>query len=312
MSELLTIIIGTYNQTPYKLLQTIKSIENQNFQKFKIIIVDDNHSAILSQNIENEISILKNNKISYIDNKTNIGVPHVFRKWLDIIDTKYYMFYCEGDTLLPNALEKLVSFLENYPKLVLVHGLEFNENGNVTTSGFNETGIYSTRNYLDSKFYTGLYGWSNAAAIYRTELVKFWDLEIINNWYWDYIFQCHLLILTDKIGYINEPLAMRDGNGDNYINELTNNYFKINTERILLGYYFLKKHELYMLEKELPVNSYKLRIGKRLLASCHRENSTSKRIYSLKIVFKIFLSFIFFRIINLPYEIHSYFKLKNK
>jgi len=310
MSEILTIIIGTYCQSPEKLLNTINSILKQNCDNLKIIIVDDNYSKDYSNNILNNIKNLKEEKITVVSNDTNIGVPHVFRKWFSLVTTKYFMFYCEGDILLDNSINKMINFLNNNSKIFAVHGQEYDENGLVTKSLFPKTGLYSTKIYIDSKFNNGHFGWSNASAMYRTEIVKWHDLEVVNNWYWDFTFQLKLLIFSEKIGYINEPLAKRDGDGKDYLTELRNNYFKINTERVLLAYKFLCDNELFLLMKKIDINIYKYAIAKRLIYSCFREKNILNRQHVINIVITIYIKIFVSKIFDIPFRIIHIFKFK--
>jgi hypothetical protein len=310
MSDILTIVIGTYCQSPKKLLSTINSILLQNCENIKIIIVDDNYSKDYSDNISNNIKYLNEDKIKIVRNDTNIGVPHVFRKWFSLVTTKYFMFYCEGDILIDNSINKMIDFLNNNSKIFAVHGQEYDENGLITKSLFPNTGLYSTKIYLDSKFKNGHFGWSNASAMYRTEIVKWHDLEVINNWYWDFTFQLKLLIFSESIGYINEPLAKRDGDGRDYLTELRNNYFKINTERILLAYKFLCDNELFLLMKKVDINTYKYAIAKRLIYSCFREKNILNRQHVINIVINIYFKIFVSKIFDTPFLFLHFFKNK--
>jgi len=284
MKEKVTIVIGTFNQNREKLKKTIEGFLSQDFRNFKIFIVDDNHptSKSIIKDIQDYLASLNDSRINYIKNEVNIGVPDVFRKWINLIDTSYFMIYGEGDYLLDGALKKMVIFLDNHSSIPAVHGLEIDENGGEGESLFEETGLISSNIYLDSKFLNGNLGWSQASAMYRTEFFKIKNIKIIHDWYWDFYFHCSLLLFSDKIGYINEHLASRGFDGVDYAESLKKNYFRVHTERIYLALSFIEEHEFYMINRGLNVQNYKFNLAKRLLATAFRERNKLKISFALR------------------------------
>jgi len=70
--------------------------------------VDDNHQVDVDIIEKTKNAILKFNdiRISYVKNDVNIGVPHVFRKWISLVDTEYFFVAGDGDQLLPQFIAR--------------------------------------------------------------------------------------------------------------------------------------------------------------------------------------------------------------
>ena len=284
MDKKLTVVVGTFNQNREKLKSTIESFLAQDYTAFNIIVVDDNHPYEIDKinDVSDYINSLKDERIIYIKNEVNIGVPDVFRKWVQMVNTSYFMIYGEGDMLLEGALNKMVDFLDTHSNIPAVHGLEINGNGEKGPPLFEKTGLIDSDVYLNSKFLGGKYGWSQASAMYRTEFFRIKDVQIVHDWYWDFIFHCSVLLFSNKMGYLNEFLAARGTDEIDFERALKENYFRIYTERIYLGLKFIDDHEFYMINKGLPVEKYKFQLAKRLLKTSFREKVPAKVRYAIR------------------------------
>ncbi len=113
IEPLITIAIPVYNN-PLLFKECLKSIQNQTFKRFKVIIVDD-------QSVENYIEIIKlfpELIIDYQKNERNLGaVPNMMFCLQRKYDTKYFMVFHEDDILHPDFLEKSINILEMNRKL---------------------------------------------------------------------------------------------------------------------------------------------------------------------------------------------------
>lgn len=112
---LVSVIIPTYNRKDYLEL-TIKSILNQTFENFEIIVVDDG-----SPNDDNDILCKTFSKVRYIK-IDNFGGPARPRN-VGIRESKgkYIAFVDDDDLWLPLKLEKQVKVLEENQNFGLVH-----------------------------------------------------------------------------------------------------------------------------------------------------------------------------------------------
>ena len=112
----LTIAIPTYNRREY-LGKCIKSILNQTFQDFEIIIFD-NHS---NYNIKGFILQLKDRRIKLIINQKNLGNRGNFRKIFNYkFNSKYIIIFHDDDIMHPYLLDKEIELLEKNPDMVFV------------------------------------------------------------------------------------------------------------------------------------------------------------------------------------------------
>jgi len=112
MNPKVSVIIPTYNR-PQLILKAIKSVLNQTYQNFEIVVVDDSLNDETQKVIEN----LRNIKIKYTKieeikkgsaaaRKKNTGVKNASS------DSKYIAFLDDDDEYLPNFLEETVKKLE--------------------------------------------------------------------------------------------------------------------------------------------------------------------------------------------------------
>ena len=103
------VIVPIYNIENYIRL-CIKSILQQTFQDFEIILVNDASS-------DNSLRICmelfgKNNKISILNSNKNLGPGLIRNAGLEKARGKYIMFIDSDDAILPYALERLYNAAE--------------------------------------------------------------------------------------------------------------------------------------------------------------------------------------------------------
>jgi glycosyltransferase involved in cell wall biosynthesis len=112
-----SVIIPTYNRPDF-IGQAIKSVLNQTYQNFEIVIIDD------SPNNETE-KVVKNfndPRINYIHNKEKGNMPKARNQGVKASspESKYIAFLDDDDEYLPKFLEKTVKFLEENKDVVMV------------------------------------------------------------------------------------------------------------------------------------------------------------------------------------------------
>jgi len=111
-----TIAIPTYNRKEY-LKECIKSVLNQTFQDFEIIIFD-NHS---NYNIKKLVSQFNDKRIKLIINEENLGNRRNFRKIFNYkFNSRYIIIFHDDDTMHPHLLGKEIELLEENPDMVFV------------------------------------------------------------------------------------------------------------------------------------------------------------------------------------------------
>ncbi|ADI75105.1 glycosyl transferase family 2 (plasmid) [Methanohalobium evestigatum Z-7303] len=126
-----SVIIPTYNRSQ-TVSKTIKSVLNQTYQDFEIIIVDDNSS-------DNTEFIIKSfshfdSRVKYIKHNKNKGAPEARNTGIKNSKGDYIALLDDDDEWFPQKLEKQVKlFAKESDDIGLIHcGYEkIDENGNI-------------------------------------------------------------------------------------------------------------------------------------------------------------------------------------
>nr|WP_315155904.1 glycosyltransferase family A protein [uncultured Flavobacterium sp.] len=112
---IVSVIIPTYKRTDYLKL-TLRSILNQTFKDFEIIVVDDG-----TPNDDNFFLCQTFEKVKYIKIENSGGPAKPRNVGIHEAKGKYIAFVDDDDLWLPSKLEKQVAVLENNPDFGLVH-----------------------------------------------------------------------------------------------------------------------------------------------------------------------------------------------
>lgn len=107
-SPMVSVIVPTYNR-PVLLAKSLKSILNQTYQNFEIIVVNDGGS-----DVENIIADLNSNRnIIYTAHALNKGLAAARNTAIKMAKGKYIAYLDDDDIYYPEHLEELCTFLEN-------------------------------------------------------------------------------------------------------------------------------------------------------------------------------------------------------
>lgn len=113
MQPKLSVIIASYNHQDY-ISETLRSLEEQTFQDFEIIIVDDGSS-------DKTVEVAKNAQSrAQIYMQENQGVVATRNRGVSLAKGKYICFVDSDDVVLPERFAKQVNILENDTELGLV------------------------------------------------------------------------------------------------------------------------------------------------------------------------------------------------
>jgi glycosyltransferase involved in cell wall biosynthesis len=111
-----SVLIPTYNCGAF-LDEALQSVLNQTFLDYECVIVDncstDNTEAVVAKYFTDP-------RIKYYKNTTNIGLVGNWNKCLEYAQGEYIKYLCADDTFYPDALEKMVSVMEENPTVSLV------------------------------------------------------------------------------------------------------------------------------------------------------------------------------------------------
>lgn len=129
-----SIVLPTYNGGKY-LRESIDSVISQTFTDWELIIVND-CSTDSSLSIANEYAE-KDNRIRVISNEVNKKLPRSLNVGFDNADGDYLTWTSDDNMYLPEAIEKMVNYLDCYSNEYMVcAGINIiSENGDFIRSG---------------------------------------------------------------------------------------------------------------------------------------------------------------------------------
>src|SRR4051794_24822077 len=111
-----TVIVPTYNRAGY-LGEAISSILHQDYQDFELVVADnastDRTAALLAD--------VADTRLRHVRRPRNIGWRANFNQALHDTDSEFVALVSDDDRLLPGALARAVTFLDEAPSVGLVH-----------------------------------------------------------------------------------------------------------------------------------------------------------------------------------------------
>lgn len=115
-APLISVVLPVYNRPEY-LDKAIESVLNQTYKNFEFIIADDNSQEATKNLLQKYESIPQ---VKLIFNDENLGLFPNLNNALKFCQGDYILFLCSDDFLLPDCLEKSLSFVADYPEVNLV------------------------------------------------------------------------------------------------------------------------------------------------------------------------------------------------
>ena len=106
-----SVILPTFNRA-HLIEKSIKSVLNQTYKKFELIIVDDYSTDNSVEVIENWIS--KNNKCLFIKNKNNLGLTKSFNEAFANVKGDFFIDLAGDDSLMPECVSTQVSVYKKF------------------------------------------------------------------------------------------------------------------------------------------------------------------------------------------------------
>lgn len=122
VSKLISVIIPSYGRVD-SLRRAIKSVLNQTYKNFEILIIDDNASQTMAKEIDTIANSFNDVRIRVIHNNRNLGGALTRNVGIENAKGEYIAFLDDDDQYLPTRLEKQYNLMEksNDPKLALVY-----------------------------------------------------------------------------------------------------------------------------------------------------------------------------------------------
>lgn len=110
MTELVSIIMPSYNTAAY-IAQSIKSVQNQSYNNWELLIVDD----CSTDNTDDVVKpFLIDNRIRYLKNEKNSGAAVSRNRALREANGRWIAFLDSDDLWMPNKLERQISFMKKH------------------------------------------------------------------------------------------------------------------------------------------------------------------------------------------------------
>jgi|Deesub1362A_J573_1020465.scaffolds.fasta_scaffold01563_2 glycosyltransferase involved in cell wall biosynthesis len=110
-----SVIIPTYNRAPL-IGRAVRSVLNQTYQDFEVIVVDDGSQ----DNTEEVVKNFHDERIRYIKHEKNKGAAAARNSGIRVAKGKYIAFQDSDDEWLPRKLEKQMKVFETSPEVGVV------------------------------------------------------------------------------------------------------------------------------------------------------------------------------------------------
>lgn len=117
MNPMVSVILPVYNSEKY-IDKTIKSVLNQSYENFELLIIND----FPTDNTMSIIDSIYDERIHIIYNGENKGIAYSRNKGIECSKGKYVALMDHDDIALRNRFEKQVAFLEENPDVDVVGG----------------------------------------------------------------------------------------------------------------------------------------------------------------------------------------------
>ncbi|MBF0375943.1 MAG: glycoside hydrolase family 99-like domain-containing protein [Desulfamplus sp.] len=137
---LVSIIVRTKDR-PYLLKQALASITSQTYDNIQVILINDGGCELKIDELE---IILANRSLTYIHNQNTLGRSEAGNAAFNHIEGRYFGFLDDDDTLFPDHIDTLVSFLENSDyKVVYSDVVECRKKYNAETQQYESEVLYT-------------------------------------------------------------------------------------------------------------------------------------------------------------------------
>ena len=124
--DLVSLMVPAYNQEDY-IVDSLDSIYAQTYQEIELLIANDFSKDRTLDVIKDWVNKHKERfvRCEIFDNPVNLGISKNCNLLLKAADGKYLKLLAGDDMLMPDAIEKQVSFFENNPETDLLYANAF-------------------------------------------------------------------------------------------------------------------------------------------------------------------------------------------
>lgn len=131
MNTLVTIGLPVY-KTDF-LDNAVKSVLNQTYEDFQLLILNDNPESL---DLKKKLLTYDDPRIRILENQKNIGRKNIVECWnklLNLTETEFFILFSDDDVYESNFLEELIYLAKKYPSTDIFHSRVqiIDENNNV-------------------------------------------------------------------------------------------------------------------------------------------------------------------------------------
>lgn len=208
-----SIIVPSYNVEKF-IIKCLKSIQNQSYHNFEVIIVDDsfldNTKELINKFIKTDnrfrLIDLENNRKYSIGEKRNIGIENAVGEYLCFVDSDDYIDI--------DMVEKCIEYISNKKTDITIFNIryvdsDYNEIKKAIIAENNFYVLNTKTNLVENyiKYWLGVAGsGSSFNKIYRASLIRENNIRFSTeiNVAEDVLFCAKVMMNCYKIGYMNE------------------------------------------------------------------------------------------------------------
>lgn len=117
-TDMVSIVMGTYNPNIEYLETAVKSIINQSYSSWELLLLDDGSENHIASQIRNIVSL--DSRIHYIREETNKGLAHALNKLIGLSTGQFIARMDDDDISMPDRIRIQVDFLQRNPKYAWV------------------------------------------------------------------------------------------------------------------------------------------------------------------------------------------------
>lgn len=114
----ISVVIPVYNGEKY-LEEAIRSVLQQTFQNFELIVVNDGSTDRTKEIIEKYINLDK--RVRAINNEKNLKLPGSLNEGFRAAQGRYYTWTSDDNIFLPNAFKEMFEYLEKNVEIGMVY-----------------------------------------------------------------------------------------------------------------------------------------------------------------------------------------------
>lgn len=130
---MVSVLLATHNDEKY-IKEAIDSVINQTYRDFELIIIDDGSSDRTAE----IISSYDDERIIFIKNGQNMGLPYSLNKGMEMARGEYIARMDGDDICFPQRLQKQLEYMEQHPEITMcgANRLDFSEKGKKSAKRF--------------------------------------------------------------------------------------------------------------------------------------------------------------------------------